>query len=176
MGMTAAIAGGVSAGMSVMGGNAQAKGIQKQAEYNAQIYEQQGQMILEKKKIQDYQFNRQAAKLRGSIISKTAGKGFLIGGSPAAILADNESQMQFDKAIEDYNLDVERNYALSGATNTRQQGVQQSKLARMQGYTNAFTTILNTGLNVAMMNMGNPLATKSISQVRMGRTYMGGGA
>ena len=156
-------AGGLSAGASIMGGNAQAKSIQKQAEYNAQVYEQQASMIQEKKKIQDYQFNRQAARARGSIIAKTAGKGFNMGGSPLAILADNESQMQFDKAIGDYNLNVEQNYALSGAANTRQQGVYNARAARYSGYTNAFSTVLNTGLNYGLMNMSNPLATTGLS-------------
>src|SRR3990167_10508456 len=78
----------------IMGANTQAKSIQKQSEYNAQIYEQQASMIQEKKKIQEYQFNRQAAFARGAVISKTAGKGLLLSGSPLAILVDNETQMQ----------------------------------------------------------------------------------
>lgn len=158
--MTAMLtAGAASATMSVMGGNTQANGIKKQAEYNAEIYEQQGQMVLEKKKIQDYQFNRQAAQVRGSIVAKTAGKGLNLSGSPLAILIDNETQMQYDKAIQDYNTDIEYNYAKSGATNMREQGVQQSRLAKMTGYTNAFSTILNTGATYGMLNIGasNPL-------------------
>ena len=158
IGTTAALllAGGTfSATSSVMGGNTQAKAIQKQSEYNAQVYEQQGQMILEQKKIQDYQFNRQAARARGSIVASTAGKGLLLSGSPLAILADNESQMQFDKAISDYNLDVERNYAISAAKNTRQQRIYNSRAARYSGYTNAFSTLLNTGTNVALLNMSS---------------------
>lgn len=148
------LAGGTFAASSaVMAGNAQAKNIQKQASYNAEIYDQQATMIKEKKKIQEYQFNRDAARARGSIISKTAGKGFNMGGSPLAILIDNETQMQFDKAIMDYNLDVEANYAQSGATNTMQQGYNASRVASYSGYSNAFTTMLNTGANMGMLNM-----------------------
>lgn len=156
VGTTAAllIAGGAfSAATQIAGAGAQSKGIQRQAEYNAQIYEQQAEMIQQKKKISEYQFNRNAAAIRGSIVAKTAGKGFNLGGSPLAILIDNESQMQFDKAIGDYNLDIERNFALSGATNTRQTGAMQSRLARFSGYTNAFSTVLNTGAAYGMMNM-----------------------
>ena len=161
MGMTALLAGGAAmATTQVMGANQQAKAMTRQAEYNAQIYEQQAGMIQEKKKITDYQFNRQSAAGRGSIVAKTAGKGFDLGGSPLAILIDNETQMQYDKAIEDYNLDVERNYSLSGATNTRQQGVINSRNARYTGYSNAFSTILNTGATFSMMNMKSPLAPK----------------
>src|SRR3990167_7355722 len=134
VGTTAAallIAGGAfSATTQVMGANQQAKGIQRQAEYNAQIYEQQAAMVLEKKKIQDYQFNREAARARGTIISKTAGK--------------------------DFNLGIEANYARSGASYMRETGRQQSRLARFSGYSNAFSTILNTGATLGMLNIGNP--------------------
>ena len=178
MGMTATLAmvgaGAATATSQVMAGNAQAKNIKRQAEYNAQIYDQQAAMVLEKKKIQDYQFNREAARARGSIIAKTAGKGFNMGGSPLAILIDNETEMQFDKAIGDYNLDIERNYAMSGATNTRQQGAEQSRLARYTGYSNAFSTLLNTGATIGMMNMGNPLAPKGTGM--SGRQWQGGRA
>lgn len=147
------IAGGAaSAGMSVAGGQTQSKNIKKQAEANAQIYEQQAGMVLEKKKISDYQFSRDAGRIRGSIVASAAGKGLFLSGSPAAILADNESQMQFDKAIEDYNLNVERNYALSGAQNTRAQGAMNARAARSAGYMQAFSTLLNTGAQAAMMN------------------------
>lgn len=153
LGATMVAGGALSAGSQVKGAGMQAKAIQQQAEYNAQIYEQQGQMVLEKKKIQDYQFNRQAANARGAIISKTAGKGLQMSGSPLAILIDNETNMQFDKAIEDYNLDIERNFAQSGATNTRVAGAQQARLTKYTEYSNAFSTMLNTGTNLGMMNM-----------------------
>lgn len=155
------LAGGAfSATTQVMGANQQAKSMERQANYNAEIYEQQASMIQEKKKIQDYQFLRQAASARGSIVAKTAGKGFNMGGSPLAILIDNETQMQFDKLIGDYNLDVEANYAKSGATNTRQQGAINARNAKVSGYSNAFSTILNTGASAYMMNMKSPLAVK----------------
>lgn len=178
IGTTAALllaGGAASATMSVMGGQTQAKSIQKQAEYNASIYDQQGQMIQEKKKIQDYQFNREAARARGSIIAGTAGKGLMLSGSPLAILIDNESQMQFDKAIGDYNLDIEANYARSGAINTREQGIQNARAARFSGYSNAFSTLLNTGATYGMMNLNaNPLATKGTGMT--GRQWWGGRA
>lgn len=152
------VAGGFSAATQIGAGNAQAKTIKKQSEYDASIYDQQAEMVKHKKEIQDYQFNREAARARGTIIAQTAGKGFQLSGSPLAILIDNETQMQFDKAIGDYNLDVEYNYAKSGATNTRESGVAKSRLARTQGYTNAFTTLLSTG--VSAYGMSNPLAKK----------------
>jgi hypothetical protein len=154
VGTTAAllIAGGAFSATAAIGaGNAQAKGIAKQAEYNAQVYEQQAGMIMSQKKLKETQFNRQAAAMRGAIVSKTAGKGFMLGGSPLAILADTESQMQFDSAIEDYNLDVEANFAKSGAAYSRGTGAAQSRLARFSGYTNSFSTALNTGTNAYLI-------------------------
>ena len=59
---------------------------------------------------------------------------------------------QFDKAIADYNLDVQNNYVQSGANYYRQTGAIQSRLARFSGYSNAFSTILNTGSNIGILN------------------------
>lgn len=144
---TAAVA---SAGSSIMASRKQAKAITQQAEYNAQVYEQQAEMIQQKKKINDYQFARNAGRLQSSIISKTAGKGLMLSGSPLAVLVDNESQMLFDKAITDYNFDVEKNYSTSGASYYRATGAAESRLAKWQGYSNAFSTALNFGSTMAL--------------------------
>lgn len=151
------IAGGAfAASSSVMAGNAQSKAIKNQSEFNAKVYEQQAEVIREQKKIQDYQFNRQAASARGTIVAKTAGKGFLLSGSPLAILADVESQLLFDKAIGDYNLKVNENAATSGALQTRLTGNADARLAKFSGYSNAFSQLLSTGSSVATLNMKMP--------------------
>lgn len=151
---TALLVGGAfSAATQAIGGNLQAKSLQRQGEFNAQIYEQQAEMIKEQKKISEYQFLRQAANARGKIISKTAGKGLLLSGSPLAILIDNESQMQFDQAISNYNSDINLNYAKSGALASRYSGIQQARLSRIEGYSNAFSTMLNTATNYGILNM-----------------------
>lgn len=147
------LAGGtMSSGASIFGANQQAKSIKQQSEYNATIYDQQAEMIKQQKKIGDRQFLREAAQVRGAIVARTAGKGFQLSGSPLAILADTESEMLFDKAIADYNLQINQNYAQSAATNTRQQGAINARLTRFQGYTNAFSTLLNTGASLGTMN------------------------
>lgn len=151
---TALIAGGaLTAASQISAGQTQAKSLQRQGEYNAQVYEQQAEMIKEQKKISDYQFLRDSARARGTIVSRTAGKGLLLSGSPLAILADTESQMQFDKAIGDYNLDIQRNYAVSGASYMRETGTAQSRLAKYTGFTNAFSSMLNTGTTLGMLNL-----------------------
>jgi hypothetical protein len=107
-------------------------------------------MIKEQKKISQLQFIRNSAIMRGKGVASAAGRGLLLSGSPLAMITDTESQMQFDQAINEYNLDIDRNYALSGATNYRQQGAINSRLAAYQGYSNAFSTILNTGAQMSI--------------------------
>ena len=147
LGATVIASGAVGATSSVIAGQRQGKWIERQSTFNAQVYEQQAEMIKEQKKLQDYQFNRQAAKGRGSIVARTAGGGLNLSGSPMALLIDTESQMLLDKAVEDYNLDVQSNYAKSGAAYTRQTASEQARLSRFTGYSNAFTSLMNTGVN-----------------------------
>ncbi len=128
-------------------GKAQGADLKRQGEYNAQVYEQQGQMVLEQKKLKDYQNKRLRGRAQGAIVSKTAGKGLDFGGSPMAVLIDNESQMLLDNAVENYNLDVQRNYALSAAKYSRETGFNQSQLAIQTGKTNSYSTLLNSTSN-----------------------------
>lgn len=132
-------------------GKKQAKAVQQQGEFNAQVYEQQGQMVLEQKKINEHQYLRNRKRAAGSIVAGAAGKGFAFSGSPLAIAVDVETQLGFDKAIEDYNLDIDRGRAISGATYQRETGRQQAALAKATGYSNAFSTILNTGFMAAAL-------------------------
>ncbi len=145
-----------SAYSSIKAGKQESRAIRQQSEYNAQMYEQQASMITQKQKIQDYQSRRQIAHMRSTMVSQTAGKGLQLSGSPLAVMADTESQMLFDKAIQDYNLKIERNYAMSKAKQTRYAGMQQSRLAKSTGYKNAFSTILNTGSSMAMSHFYGP--------------------
>jgi hypothetical protein len=155
MGVGAAAAlvglGAASATMQVMGANQQANAYKQKAAYDAGVYEQQASMISEQKKLSDYQYNRQAAKMRGAVVSRTAGSGFELSGSPLAIMVDNETQMAMDHAIEGYNYDIERYFALSKATSSRMEGANNARLARTTGYSNAFTTLLNTGASAYTM-------------------------
>lgn len=138
----------------------QAKAIQQQSEYNAQVYDQQASTITHKQKLEDYKYRRQGAIMRGAITAQTAGKGLLMSGSPLAILADSQSELELDRAIGNYNLELDKHYAKSGATHYRQQGRMDAALARKQGYLSAFSTLLSTGMSYMSYNR-NPLATKT---------------
>ena len=152
--VAAGAAGAYSAFNQFKGGQQQSSDLMRQGEYNAQIYEQQAGMILNQKKLANYQYNRNAARLRGAVISRTAGAGLAFTGSPVAIAIDNESQMLLDNAVNNYNLDMQRHQALSAASASREQAYQQAKLARAQGFSNAFSTILNTATTLGTMNLG----------------------
>ena len=152
---TAAIVGlGVtSAGLQIASGYAVRKRAKYEGEYSAQVYEQQAGMIESQKQLEAYQYNRAIARMRGKGIARTAKAGLLLSGSPMAVMIDTETQMLLDKSIGQYNLEVKKRYALSGARYSRYTGRETGRAAVFGGYTNAFTTLLSTGFSAAMMNM-----------------------
>lgn len=137
--------GAATATTQVMSSRQQSKALERQGDYNAQVYEQQAEMIKQQQKIQDYQYTREAARLRGAQKARTAGAGLLLSGSPLAMMVDSDTQLRLDKAIGDYNMNIQQNYAKSGANYYRTSASEQAKLARTQGYGNAFATMLQTG-------------------------------
>lgn len=185
VGTTAAvamIAGGAafSAGSSIMGSRQEATALSQQANFNAGIYEQQAAMIGEQQRIAKYQYGRKIGRMRSSIVSATAGKGLEFTGSPLRIMADNESQLLFDQAINNYNLEVQKNYYQHGAAMTRYQGELEASTARRQGYQNAFSTILNAGTTFASMGAGGAFKPSGTSyssyNSQYGTTRMFGGS
>ncbi len=134
----------LSAGMQIASGITKSKEIETEAEYNAAIYEQKAGMVEAQKGLEAYQYDRARGKARGKAIAVTAKAGLLLSGSPMAVMIDTETQMLLDKAVGQYNLEVEKRYALSGAAEYRRTGKIASKTALWAGYTNAFTSLLQT--------------------------------
>ena len=156
---TALIAGTIGLGAmtaltQAQAGRQQAKAITQQGDYNAQVYEQQAAAISAKQKIQNYQMNRQRARTMSTYVAKTAGKGLTMSGSPLAVMADAESQMLFDQAINNYNLNMEKHFAMTSAAATRQQGAFDASATRTQGNMGAFSTLLNGVSQIGLMRMG----------------------
>jgi len=157
IGTALVVGGGIFSAVSQFAsGQAKGKSLEQESEFNAQTFEQQMELIQRKKRITESQFNRRAAFSRGKVIAQTAGKGFELGGSPLAILIDNETQIQFDSAIAQHNLDIESNLAESRATQTRRQGKESARLARTKGTLGAFSTLLNTGVAFSGLSQGRP--------------------
>lgn len=136
--------GAISAISSIKAGNEQSKSLKRQGEYNAMVYEQQAEMVAQQAKMQEYKDNRNAAKIRGATIAAAGKNGFNMGGSPLAILVDNETQLQLDKNIGQYNYGVQRSNLLTTASFTRYEYNQQARLAKATGYSNAFKTLMGT--------------------------------
>ena len=136
--------GAISAISSIQSGKAEAKSLKRQGEYNASVYEQQAEMVAQQAKMQEYQDNRNAAKIRGAAVARTGKSGFNMGGSPLAVMVDNETQMELDKQIGQYNYGVQRANLLTTASFTRYEYNQKAKLAKFTGYSNAFKTIMGT--------------------------------
>jgi hypothetical protein len=149
--------GALAAGGQIAAGKQQSRMIKAQGEYDAQVYEQQAEMIQQKQRIEADQANRAAARMRGSVMAKVGKSGFMYSGSPLAVMVDNETQMELDKSIGQYNLEVQRRNSLSGATWSRYAGSENARIAKNTGYTNAFSTMLMTGVSAATAGIGGSM-------------------
>jgi hypothetical protein len=149
--------GAVQVGSSIASGYQQ----KKEAEYNASLIEQTGPvydtqiaLVEKEKELMTYQANRRIGQVMGATTAMTAGKGLEMSGSPIAIMHDTYTQMEMDKRINQQNLDMQKyNIGLekSRAMSQAQAYKRAGKTALFQGYTNAFTSALQTGVNYGIM-------------------------
>lgn len=136
-------------------GQQQAKAISQQAEYNAQVYDQQAETIKNKQKLQERSDLRNAARYRGAAVASAASRGLLLSGSPLSMLIDSETELQLDSAVAQYNLNLDRHFAKTQAQSTRTQGRYDSQTASRMGTMGAFSTLLSTGISYGQI-YGNP--------------------
>jgi hypothetical protein len=122
---------------SISGGQA----ANSEAKYNAVLMERQAQNIEVQKSIESNQYDRAKGQLVGKAVAHTAKSGFQLSGSPLAMMIDSLTQLQMDKAVGQYNLNVQKQTALLTADQYRRGG----KTAEMAGYSNAFATTLKGG-------------------------------
>jgi len=154
--MTTAIVGmGVATAASQIAGGYAAN---KEAKYNASIYHQQAGMIDEQKKLQAIQDDRAIRQVMGSTTAATASKGIQFSGSPIAIMIDTRTQLEMDKAIGQYNLDVQKYGVISQADAELRRG----RTARTAGIVGGLTTLMQTGLSAyAVKSFGTKSTTKT---------------
>lgn len=145
--MTAAIVGmGVmQAGSQVAAGYAASS----EAKYNAKIKEQQSSMIGAAQGMAGYQADRQIGRAASTLTARVGKSGVMMSGSPMAALIDMSTQMELDKSIESYNYEYQKRFATSQAEAYK----RGAKTALVQGYTGAFSTLLQTGAYLGMNNM-----------------------
>jgi hypothetical protein len=140
------------AGTQVLSGISQ----MRHAQYNASLYQKQAEMVDVQKKIESQQYDRMKRRMAGTITARTAKAGTTLSGSPMAVLLDNLTQIEYDQAIGQYNLNINKFQAQSAASMTKSQG----RAALFGGFTNAFSTIM-TG---RMMTGTNTTETNTIRQ------------
>jgi hypothetical protein len=146
MGFFTAVVGGLglaAAGSQIGAGRAESA----QAKYNAALYGQQAGLIEEQKGLEAMQFARAKRRMAATITARTAKAGLTMSGSPMAVMLDNLAQMEFDEAIGQYNLDIQKTQAL-GAQSAYG---MQAKQAKRAGYTAGFMTMLSTAASMSMM-------------------------
>jgi len=140
----AALAGVAKAGTQLYA----AKKGSTEAKYNAKMKEEQAFMIGEQQGISNLQWDRQIGRAMSTFVQRVGASGIMMSGSPMAAMLDMTTQLEFDKAIDLYNLEWEKRGVQSEADAYR----RQSKNIMFQGYANAFSTLLTTGSNYAQSN------------------------
>jgi len=120
------------------------KGYSQNKAYESQagIYEQQAGQISAAQGLEGAQYDRKKGQLAGKLTARVAKSGLAMSGSPVAVLVDSLTQIEMDKQTGQYNLEVEKRYALSGAALTRLKGKQ----AITSGWGDAFQTMLSYGV------------------------------
>lgn len=150
--MTAAIIGlgAAQVGAGIGSGISQ----KNEANYNASIFQNQAGMIDEQKKLQAMQEDRAIRKAMGTTVAATASKGIKLEGSPVAIMIDTMTQMEYDKAIGQYNLDMQKYGVMAEAESIKRKG----NLAMMYGVTSGVMSGAQTFASLA-----SPMPKKSLT-------------
>jgi hypothetical protein len=162
---TAAILGitALQAGQSIIQGQA----ANKEAKYNAGLLDQQAANIDVQKSLEGAQYDRAKGQLVGKSISRTAKAGFNLSGSPMAVMIDSLTQLEMDKSVGQYNLDIQKRNAQMTANQYRRNG----KTALMSGYSNAFSSVLMGAAEIGMAGgfdglKSTPKQTFKTAQIR----------
>jgi hypothetical protein len=125
---------------------AQGKLERAEAEYNAKLYDQKAQVIEVQKDIEFRQYEKLKRSYRGEVIASTAASGLAFTGSPISVLSSSLANIEMDKQIGQYNLEVEKRFTQSQAEGIRIGGRIKQKTASM----NAFSTMLSGGFDYGM--------------------------
>lgn len=132
----------------------------KQADYQARLYEVEAQNIQYSQDIEARKYDRLRNRYQGTFMARLAKSGIDLSGSPAAVLADSLTQIEMDKQIGLYNLELQRSSALSTASAYKTMGKQ----AVLKGWGNAFQTMMLYGAD----KLNTMMPTTSGSGARSG--------
>lgn len=162
MAMFAAMA--ALAGTQIAGGFAASR----ESKANADIYQQQAHQIDISKGIESLQYDVAKRQVSGKIRAGAAARGLEMSGSPMEVLLDNMTNLELDKSIGQYNLEVQKRQALTTASMYK----RQAGNALFSGFSNAFSTLLSGSFDYAsrkgLFNMGQMSNTAMIRDWRTG--------
>jgi len=175
--------GAMQAGTQIIGGMQQrdearrnAAAIRQEADYNAGVYEEQAKMIDQAAALKAGQDARAIRFASSRHYAVTAAKGIEMSGSAMAVYADTMTQMELDKAITQYNYEVQKYGVKSQAEATRAKGYTLADMYRRKGDTAMFagimgglTTIAQTGFAVALRNTNTGTAAKTDTDTSTGK-------
>lgn len=131
---------------------------QKDSNYNAELYNKQAEAVDVQKRIEAGQYDRAKNKSKSTVTARTAGSGLELSGSPMAVMIDNLTQLEMDKQVGQYNLEIQKRQALSTSEAYKTQG----KRSMFNAGINAFSTLLVGGMDYASRaTMSNPFTVKT---------------
>lgn len=112
---------------------------------NAQVAEQEIELIEQQKEFDIAKFDKQFAQLQGSTKTNVLFSGAELSGSGLRILRANAEQAEVDKDIINYNSQVKESQKMEEANFARMQGTlarQQARAAEIGYYAQAGTSLL----------------------------------
>lgn len=104
------------AGMKAYGQYKQAKDQQAAARFNRLVSEQFAEMIEQSAKLTETQGRKQKERFLGTQRATYARSGVTSDGSPLEVMADSAGQLELDIAIRRYNSQIQKQQALSEAS------------------------------------------------------------
>ena len=114
--------------------------------YNAQISQNQANAIGIQGQITQGQLTRQGGQMMAKSNAVAGAAGLEPTGSVAAVELSNQTQIETDKAIAEYNTSM----GINSATDRAKQLKQQAANDTFSGFTNAFSDMLTGASNYAM--------------------------
>ncbi len=136
---------------AVQGITAIGKGFAQGAEdkYNAQIATNQASALQVEGNITQGQITRQGGEMMARSTAVAGAAGLDPTGSVAAVMVNNQTQIETDKAIAAYNTTV----GINSATDRAKMFKQQANQDVSSGFTNAFSDMLTGVSNYAKFNL-----------------------
>lgn len=126
------------------------------AKDNAAIKRVQAGMIDNQKQLQAAQDDRAIRFATGAIVSSAAGRGLEMSGSPMAIMIDTQTQMEMDKAIGQYNLEVQKRFTMAEAGAIERSGQRAMTAGVVGGLTQMFASGMDASTSKSTLTKKTP--------------------